>query len=54
LLEVETKFPTNIDEKVWERFTQENMDKSFIKIAKELRAFELIKWSEPLKLDTLD
>jgi len=43
LLEKETKFPTNIDEKVWERFTQESMDKAFIKIAKELRAFELIK-----------
>jgi predicted nucleotide-binding protein len=43
LLEEETKFPTNIDEKVWERFTQESMDKAFIKITKELRAFELIK-----------
>jgi len=43
LLDEETKFPTNIDEKVWERFTQESMDKAFIKIAKELRAFGLIK-----------
>ncbi|MBA7505224.1 hypothetical protein ES706_03887 [subsurface metagenome] len=43
LLEEETKFPTNIDEKVWERFTQESMDKAFIKIAKELKAFGLIK-----------
>jgi len=43
LLERGTKFPTNIDEKVWERFTEENMDKAFIKVAKELRAFGLIK-----------
>ncbi|OIP27354.1 MAG: hypothetical protein COW22_03440 [Chloroflexi bacterium CG15_BIG_FIL_POST_REV_8_21_14_020_46_15] len=43
LLQEETKFPTNIDEKVWERFTEENMDKAFIKVAKELRAFGLIK-----------
>ena len=43
LLEEETKFPTNIDEKVWERFTQESMDKAFTKIAKELRAFGLLK-----------
>jgi predicted nucleotide-binding protein len=42
LLEEGVKFPTNIDEKVWERFTKESMDKAFIKIAKELRAFGLI------------
>ena len=43
LLEEGAKFPTNIDEKVWERFTQESIDKAFIKVAKELRAFGLIK-----------
>ena len=43
LLEKETKFPTNIDEKVWERFTKESMNKAFIKIAKEFRAFGLLK-----------
>jgi predicted nucleotide-binding protein len=43
LLEEETKFPTNIDEKVWERFTQESIDKPLIKVAKELCAFGLIK-----------
>jgi len=43
LLEEEAKFPTNIAEKVWERFTQDNMEKAFIKVAKELRAFGLIK-----------
>lgn len=43
LLEKETKFPTNIDEKVWGRFAEESMDGAFIKIAKELRAFGLMK-----------
>lgn len=43
LLEKETKFPTDIDEKVWEHFTEECMDKALIKVAKELRAFGLIK-----------
>jgi predicted nucleotide-binding protein len=47
LLEEEAKFPTNIDEKVWERFTKESMDKAFIKIAKELRAFGLIRPIKP-------
>lgn len=43
LLEEGAKFPTDIDEKVWERFTEESMDKAFMKIAKELRAFGLLK-----------
>lgn len=43
LLDEEAKFPTNIDEKVWERFTQENMERTFIKVVKELRAFGLLK-----------
>jgi predicted nucleotide-binding protein len=43
LLKEVVKFPTNIDEKVWERFTAESMDKAFIKIAKEFRAFGLLK-----------
>jgi predicted nucleotide-binding protein len=47
LLEEGVKFPTNIDEKVWERFTKESMDKAFIKIAKELRAFGLIRPIKP-------
>jgi len=48
LLEEGTKFPTNIDEKVWVRFTNESMDKAFIKIAKELRAFGLIRSVKPV------
>ena len=47
LLEEGAKFPTDIDEKVWERFTKEGMDKAFIKIAKELRAFGLIRPMKP-------
>jgi len=47
LLEEGAKFPTDIDEKVWERFTKESMDKAFTKIAKELRAFGLIRAIKP-------
>jgi len=43
LLEEGAKFPTNIDEKVWERFSEECVDKALIKVAKELRAFGLMK-----------
>lgn len=49
LLEEGAKFPTNIDEKVWERFTKESMDKAFIKITKELRAFGLIRPIKPAR-----
>lgn len=47
LLEEGAKFPTDIDEKVWGRFTKESMDKAFTKIAKELRAFGLIRAIKP-------
>lgn len=43
LLEEGVKFPTNIDEKVWERFTEDSMDKTFIKVANELRSFGLLR-----------
>ena len=43
LLEEGAKFPTNIDEKVWERFSGECVDKTLIKVTKELRAFGLVK-----------
>jgi hypothetical protein len=43
LLEEGAAFPSNISEKVYERFTQENMEKAFLKIAKELRAFGIIR-----------
>lgn len=47
LKEEGTKFPSNISEKVWESFIQSNMDKAFIKVANELRAFGLIKAAKP-------
>lgn len=43
LLEEGASFPSNISEKVYERFTQANMEKAFLKIVKELRAFGIIK-----------
>lgn len=42
LLEEGTKFPTNIAEKVWERFSESSMDNAFTKICCELREFGLI------------
>lgn len=47
LLEEEATFPTDISEKVWERFTHECMDRAFIKVAKELAAFGLIRAVKP-------
>jgi len=43
LLQAGTKFPTNISEKVRERFTTQNMDKAFIKIVKELKKWGFIR-----------
>ena len=47
LLQAGTKFPTNVSEKVWGRFTSSQMDNAFIKIAKELRKFEILKAVKP-------
>ena len=47
LLQAETKFPTNISEKVGERFTSQSMDDAFIKIAKELKKFGILKAIKP-------
>jgi len=47
LLQAGTKFPTNIGEKVRERFTTQSMDKAFIKIAKELKKFGILKAVKP-------
>lgn len=49
LLQAGTKFPTNISEKVRERFTSQNMDNAFIKIAKELNKFGILKAVKPRK-----
>lgn len=42
LKEVGCEFPSNVGPKVWENFTQENMEAAFEKISKELRAFDLL------------
>jgi hypothetical protein len=47
LLQAGTKFPTDISEKVRERFTSQNMDKAFIKIAKELTKFGILRAIKP-------
>lgn len=47
LLQAGAKFPTNISEKVRGRFTTQSMDKAFIKIAKELKKFGILKAIKP-------
>ena len=47
LLQAGTKFPTNVSEKVWGRFTSSCMDETFIKVARELQAFGLLKAVKP-------
>lgn len=42
LKENDCKFPSNVRPKVWENFTQSNMENAFEKISKELRAFGLL------------
>lgn len=42
LKEEDCEFPSNVRPKVWENFTQENMEAAFEKISKELRAFGLL------------
>ena len=49
LLQAGTKFPTNISEKVWGRFTTERMDDAFIKIARELTEMKILKAVKPLE-----
>ena len=47
LLQAGTKVPTNISEKVRGRFTTQRMDDAFIKIAKELNKFGILKAVKP-------
>jgi len=49
LLQAGTKLPTNISDKVRERFTPQSMDNAFIKVAKELKKFGIIKAVKPVK-----
>ncbi len=47
LLQAGAKFPTDINEKVRARFTQQNMDEAFITIARELAKFGILKAVKP-------
>lgn len=43
LLEEGASFSSNISEKVYERFSRDNMEKAFVKMVKELKAFGIIR-----------
>ena len=47
LLQAGTKFPTNISEKVRERFTTQSMDRAFTAIARELTEMKILKAVKP-------
>lgn len=47
LLEKGVSLPSNVSGIVYERFTKQNMEKAFIKVATELRAFGLIRPIKP-------
>lgn len=43
LLQSGAKYPSNVSEKVWTRFSPQSMDRAFISIANELKAFGITK-----------
>ena len=47
LLQSGTKFPTNVSEKVWAHFSPQSMDNAFVKVARELKAFGILKVVKP-------
>lgn len=47
LLEEGASFPSNISEKLYTRFSQQSMDEAFISVARELKAFGLLKAVKP-------
>jgi predicted nucleotide-binding protein len=47
LLEKGVDLPSNVSGIVYEHFTNQNMEKAFMKVAKELRAFDLIRPAKP-------
>jgi len=51
LKEVGCEFPSNVRPKVWENFTQDNMETAFEKISKELHTFGYICSLEPSDAD---
>lgn len=42
LLEDGASLPTNVSEKVWERFSDSNMERAYLKVLRELKAFGLL------------
>jgi predicted nucleotide-binding protein len=42
LLEMDSEFPSNISPKVYERFSDDNLSKAFIAIARDLRSFGIL------------
>jgi len=49
LLQKGVSLPSNVSGIVYEHFTKQNMEKAFIKVARELRAFGLIKATKETK-----
>ena len=47
LLEEGASFPSDISEKLYTRFTQDNMEKAFLRIVIELKAFGILKAVKP-------
>jgi hypothetical protein len=47
LVEERASLPSDISEKVYTRFTQENMEEAFITIVRELTVFKIIKTAKP-------
>lgn len=47
LLEKGVELPSNISEFVYERFTRDNLENAFLKVAAELRAFGIIRAEKP-------
>ena len=49
LLEEKASLPSNISDRIYERFTKENMEQAFLKTALELKAFGILKAVKPLE-----
>lgn len=54
LLEEGASLPSNVSDKIYERFTQESMEEAFVKVVRELKAFGLLKTSRADKEQILD
>ncbi len=47
LLEEDASLPSNVSEKIHERFSQESMEEAFVKVIRELKAFGILKAVKP-------